>query len=286
LTQLAPDLATMRLYQEPELVRWVRAQVRAKFGAEGELNEAALFPVDQHHYDPPRSLSLVFETMKDGMQPTGRILNIGGGMGGPVRYLASTHSVPAVSVEVQGALHRLGEELTRRTRLEKVVTHVEGDFLARGALLASLGPFSAILSWLTLLHFRAQDRRRVFQESLELLRPGGYFWAEDWARPSGAPLDEVTRSIVEDQVHGFDIWSVQEYEDELRGAGFELVKVDDVKDEWRDWTAWRLAQWDAKPEAINGDETWRSLRQFYALVADLYKDRKMGGVRLLAKKKE
>src|SRR5277367_6364326 len=96
-------------------------------GAGDPIRPEQLFALDQWHYhgtDAVRAASV-----RLGLGPASRVLDIGAGIGGPARYLAHTTGCHVTAIELQPELHAIGVDLTGRCGLADRVTHLCGDAL-------------------------------------------------------------------------------------------------------------------------------------------------------------
>lgn len=118
-----------------------------------------------------------------------------------------------------------------------------------------------------------------------MLKPGGYFYAEDFFELG--TLTENEKQILKRDVFCSYLPNLETYKEQLRQAGFELVKVDDVTGDWKDFTRARVEDFDARKEELVGihrEDTYKRLRYFYNVVKELYADGNLGGARFIARK--
>jgi len=165
----------MKLYNKPELVKYVRNNLISISKAAGPLDYVELLPFDQHHYNGIEIVDLCAQ--KCGITKESKIINIGSGLGGPARYLAGKIGCQVLAVELQEELHRTSKELTERCNLHHLVHHMSGDILQVGQHIKE-NSYDAIVSWLTVLHIPNRDN--LFKLCYDLLKPGGIFLAEDF----------------------------------------------------------------------------------------------------------
>ena len=135
-----------------------------------ELNNIEFF--DQLHYHGTKAVDISINKL--GINSSMSILEIGSGIGGPARYIASKTGAIVTALELQPDQHKLASDLTRRCNLSEKVIHVCGDFLTYEWYGQK---FDAIVSWLALYHI--EDHDTLLKKSFELLNPNGFFYAED-----------------------------------------------------------------------------------------------------------
>ena len=58
-----------------------------------------------------------------------KVLDVGSGLGGQARFIASETNCHVTAIELQTALHQAALDLTQRCQLADKVKQVEGDFL-------------------------------------------------------------------------------------------------------------------------------------------------------------
>jgi cyclopropane fatty-acyl-phospholipid synthase-like methyltransferase len=270
------DMTSMKLYDRVERIH---AELR-ELGVpdDAPLTAAQLAPFDQYHYLGTDAVDLAATSL--GLAPASRVLEIGSGIGGPARHLASTVGCHVVALELQPELSTLAEGLTARCGLDHLVRHVSGDVLDGAP--PPLG-YDALLSILCVLHI--SDRARLFARCREALRPGGRIYLEDFSKlrePTAAQW-EVLRIKVQCPY----LPTPPEYVDQLVAAGFVDVALADVSEAWMAFTADRLTAFRAEStrnRRVHGDDVVDGLDDFYATVAGLYAEGVLGGALVSARR--
>lgn len=92
------------------------------------LTSDVLAPVDEFHIGGRSETS--WAASKLGLGPGGRVLDVGCGIGGTARYLASTYGVRATGVDLTPEYVSVATELTRRTGMDDRVQFVCASALA------------------------------------------------------------------------------------------------------------------------------------------------------------
>ncbi|MGI9303535.1 MAG: SAM-dependent methyltransferase, partial [Gammaproteobacteria bacterium] len=156
-------IASIKLYHQVQRV--FNELETLGLGPGDPIKVEQLTPFDQYHYlgteavdEATRGLDIV-ESM--------RVLEVGGGIGGPARHLAHTTGCHMTVMELQLELNDTARELTRRCGLAEKIDHVCGDILK--------GPpgdaqFDALVSWLTFLHI--PQRETLYAQCYKALAPG------------------------------------------------------------------------------------------------------------------
>ncbi len=188
-------IKTMKLYSGPT------AKIMNEL-SEGGLNEGKLKP-DQlysmdmmNYYGSSAILEFTKVHFSKGTEKPIKVLDIGSGLGGPARVMASSGASRVVGIEMQPDISALAEDLTQRCDLAGVVKHVAGDFLvdavdADGKMTTDdpTPSFTHCTSWLVYLHI--SDKKTLFSRIAGSLLPGGIFYAEDFFKKESFKQDEI-----------------------------------------------------------------------------------------------
>jgi ubiquinone/menaquinone biosynthesis C-methylase UbiE len=113
-----------------------------------------------------------------------RVLDVGGGLGGPARTLAAAHGCQVTVLDVTPSYVRAGELLTERLGLGGRVGHRIGDALD---LPFPDGAFDIV--WTQNSGMNIADKERLYAGFHRVLRPGGMLaFQEPMAGPTGPPI--------------------------------------------------------------------------------------------------
>ncbi len=273
---MSGDIKSMKLYTA---VDRIYAELEARgYDRAAPLNVSELSQFDQLHYFGTEAVDEAVSTC--GISAGSRVLDIGSGFGGPARYLAQSTGAQVEAVELQADMNATAQDLTDRCGLTGRVVHTEGDILT--APLEAAG-FDAAVSWLALYHIPARDP--LFPRLHDALRPGGSLYVEDlYCR---AALTEDEAATMRDKLFSNTLPTRDGYIAELERGGFRDIRFDDMTGKWAAFTRDRLSAFRAgRSEYIarHSEATYDSLEAFYACIAGLLADGRVGGVRLSARR--
>ena len=146
---------------------------------------------------------------REGGSRSRRVLDVGGGLGGPARTLAAHYGCVVTALDLTRSYVEVAAELTRRVGLADRVTHLVGDALD---LPFDDGSFDIV--WTQNSGMNIADKRRLYAGFHRVLRPGGtlafqepmagelqplqypVMWADTASTSHLVPPDEI-RAILE-----------------------------------------------------------------------------------------
>jgi SAM-dependent methyltransferase len=186
-----------------------------------------LAPLDQFHGGgKPATVRLA---KLAGLRPDTRVLDVGGGFGGPARTLAAEFGCRVTSIDLTETYVRAAQMLTERLGLGDRVSHRVGNALAL--------PFEAAafdVVWTQNSGMNIEDKRALYAGFHRALRPGGLLAIQEpmagpidppiyplmWARDPGAsflrrPAEML--ALIEDA--GFTIRAWEDVTAEVAGSG-------------------------------------------------------------------
>ncbi len=277
------DIKKVRLYRgSRSLIRNLHTALERAGLHQGPVNPSKLAPFDQrHHYG---GVEAVQEAMQlCGMTKGLKVINIGSGLGGPSRLMATELAdAQVLAIELQHDLHSTAQTLTDRCNLGNRVTHLAGDFLEVGKFLAP-GNHDAIVSWLTVLHFA--DRVACFSRCYNLLKPGGSMFIADLCAVGSLSVKE--RHDMRNEVYCHHLATSDVLVTELESVGFRVTERIDKTSAWRDIVNARCVSWDSSKNQLSrelGEEGYCELKRFYDMIRDMFLGGNVGGVVLVVTK--
>jgi SAM-dependent methyltransferase len=162
------------------------------------------------------------------LKPGTRLLDVGGGLGGPARTLAGQFGCRVTLVDLTESYVRTGAALTARLGLGDRVTHRVGDALA-----LDVGEEFDVL-WTQNSGMNITDKERLYSGFARVLRPGGLLVMQEpmagpvqpavfpvmWARDASMSFlraPDAMRALIE--AAGFQVRAWDDVTDEVAGPG-------------------------------------------------------------------
>lgn len=270
------NIKTMKLYHQVERV--FNELTALGIGERDSLDVGTLCRYDQYHYLGTQAVDEAIAGL--GIDSAMRVLEVGGGIGGPARYLAHASGCRVTALELQPDLNRVAAQLTGRCGLDGRVSHVCGDILQGGP---AGEQYDALVSWLTFLHI--PQRQALYARCFEAMKPGGGIYVEDYFE-RGA-LTPAEREALSREVYCNHVPSLRAYREELERAGFVEIHLHDLSDEWTRFVEERLKQFTDNRErntVLHGEELVAGLGQFYSTIVSLFRAGNLGGIAFVARK--
>jgi len=152
--------------------------------------------------------------------PNSRVIDVGAGYGGSVRYLARTYGCPCVALNLSEVENERDHAKNREQRLDHLIDVVDGDFTD---IPYADGSFDIVWSQDSFLH--SGDRTRVLAEVTRVLRSGGEFIFTDPMQTDNCP-EGVLQPILE-RIHLDSLGSPGFYREQARKLGLEELAFDE-----------------------------------------------------------
>src|SRR5690348_7625058 len=123
-----------------------------------------------------------------GLAPGMRVLDVGGGFGGPARTLAVEFGCHVTVLDATESYVRTGAALTARLGLGDRVTHEVGDALA---LDATRGSYDVV--WTQNSGMNIADKQRLYTALARVLRPSGVLALQE---PMAGPVQPIIYPVM------------------------------------------------------------------------------------------
>jgi SAM-dependent methyltransferase len=156
-----------------------------------------------------------------GLAPGMRVLDVGGGIGGPARTLAAEFGCRVTVIDLTESYVRAGAALTARLGLGDRVTHRAGDALA---LDVGAGVFDVV--WSQNSGMNIPEKERLYAGFARALRPGGLLALQE---PMAGPVQPVVFPVMWAREAGSSfLRAPAEMRRVIEAAGFSARAWDDV----------------------------------------------------------
>jgi SAM-dependent methyltransferase len=228
-------------YALPDLGRRILDGLRAA-GADPEaptLDDLA--PVDHLH---TRGLAATRELIGlGGLGEGDEVLDLGGGIGGGARLLASQAGCRVTVVDLSEAFVEVGRDLTRRAGLADRVEFLVGDALSPPV---PDGAFDAV--WTQHASMNIADKERMYAEARRALRPGGTLAIHEVTAGPGGPV-HLPVPWARDPAHSH-LWPAEDVREMIAGLGFGEVAWEDGSTASLEFNRARVAAAAAGPQPL------------------------------------
>lgn len=217
-------------YGENDLVARIGAALRSAGLGDGPLSSEALAPLDQFH---TRGLAATAELAKAaGIAAGMRVLDIGSGLGGPSRYLATTYGCEVHGIDLSPGFVAAAQYLAERSGVAGKVSYE-----CANALALPYDDESFDVAWTQHVAMNIADRDRLYAEVHRVLRKGGRLAAYDVVAGNGEPL-HFPVPWSREPATSF-LLTPDAMRAVLERAGFDVVDWTDRTQAARDWFAER-----------------------------------------------
>jgi SAM-dependent methyltransferase len=161
------------------------------------------------------------DSLRLGLAPERRLLDLGCGPCGPLTYIMKSVGCFGIGVELSAAALAAGRRRAAALGVDERLTLQEADLDA--PLAVAGGAIDAVISLDVVLHLR--DRMRLFREIAHLLMPAGKFLFTDAGVVTGALSSE---EVALRSMHGFTQFCPTGFNERALGqAGLALLEVED-----------------------------------------------------------
>src|SRR3984893_17506211 len=170
-----------------------------------------------------------------GLDGSERVLDVGSGIGGPSRFLASRYGCQVTGIDLTAEFCRVAEMLTRLTGLTGRVAYRQGN-----ALDLPFEDMSFDVVWSQNASMNIADRDRLYAEMYRVLKAGGRLALQEVvAGPGGEPHDPAPWAP-EPRIRF--LLAAESTRAKLEAAGFRVVT-------WQDTTTTSSRSW---TQAVEG----------------------------------
>ena len=188
----------------------------------------ALAPYDQFHGRGIEATKEMADLMP--VRATDRVLDIGSGIGGPARYVATHFGCRVTGIDLTPEFGDIARRLTRRLDLQDRVDFATGDALAMPFPDASFdGAYSMNVS------MNIADKGALYREIRRVLKPGGWLLLSELAQGEAGEVDYPTPWAM--SAAASFLSTPQETRQGLEEAGYDVVRFESTLEEALDFAA-------------------------------------------------
>jgi ubiquinone/menaquinone biosynthesis C-methylase UbiE len=226
------------------------------------ITPAALAPADEFHTGGLRATRDLARLA--GIGPGAHVLDIGSGIGGPARILASEFGCRVTGIDLTHEFVRSAAVLTERCGLADRVTFQEGN-----ALNMPFADQTFDVAWTQHVVMNIEDRAGLYREARRVLEPGGILAFFDILRGNDGDLDYPLPWANEASINF--LYTPHETRAFLKAAGFEEQLWIDASAEYRPVLEGQAVAQTSSPlnlRVVLGDEMPEKIRHVGAAGAD------------------
>ncbi|OWU69525.1 class I SAM-dependent methyltransferase [Marinibacterium profundimaris] len=174
----------------------------------------ALAPVDEFHIGGRLATAPFVQSLN--LSPESRVVDLGCGLGGPARFVASVTGAHVTGVDLTAEFVETGRHLTEWTGLSDRVRLVEGSVLD---LPLDTGSMDA--AYMIHVGMNIADKTGLAREAKRVLKPGGIFAIYDVMQVGEGQMDYPAPWASSSDLSA--LASPQTYEAALKSVGFEVT---------------------------------------------------------------
>jgi sterol 24-C-methyltransferase len=162
-----------------------------------------------------------------GLKPGMKVLDVGCGVGGPMRAIARFSGATIVGVNNNDYQIQRGTKQNQDAHLSSLCSFLKADFMK---LPVPDKSFDGVYAIEATCH--APDKTSLFKELYRVMKPGtefaGYEWCLTDRYNAGNPEHRAIKKGIEEGDALPDIWTMPDVLSSLKSAGFEIVRSADL----------------------------------------------------------
>ncbi len=163
------------------------------------------------------------------LKPGSSVLDLGSGLGGSARFLASACSVAVTAVELCPELNEAANRITRQLDLEDKIDHLCMDITAP----CDLKTDGFDLVWIQHVDMQVANKPELYARAAEHLAKRGRVVWHDWLAGSGGPVIWPLFWSADGEISF--LADREEFTDLLKSAGLEITRLEPIPDLTSSW---------------------------------------------------
>ncbi len=170
--------------------------------------------------------------------------------------------------------------MTKITGLSKSVKFINGDFIDvkyKGT------KFTHAISFLTLLHI--QNKEKALSNIFSSLKKNGLLYIDDYYLLKS--IDYSTQYKILHTISCPRLYLLKDFTKAILDCGFDIIEINDMTSNWKKLASdryWKLRDEYIKYSNIFGKNIVESYSSFCEGVSDLYTNKIIGGINIIARK--
>ncbi len=258
-------------------------EILAKLAARGAnlaaLTQDELKDFDQDHYGGVDVVDAL--AARAGIVREHHVLDVCSGMGGPARWLAHRIGCRVTGLDFTRSRVDAARRLTQRVGLDSLVDFVHGDATKMPLPDCS---YDRVISQEAWLHI--PDKAALIAQCARVVKPNGVLAFTDVVLRVALTNAEESRMASEMQAPG--IAPVSNYLELLARSGFSVESNEDLSTFWTDVLVKRLEMYRGLRDttiAKFGEARFQEWDSMYSFLSDCFVTGKLGGARIVARKR-
>lgn len=174
------------------------------------------------------------------LDSTKKVLDVGCGIGGPMRHVARATGAHVLGVNINEHQIKVGTALNNKTDLEHLTDFVQCDFMDMSVL--EPNSFDAAYAIESTAH--APDKLRAYEQIFRVLKPGAFFWGQETIKTESYQAQNTEHQQIKNRLMNTmalcELYSIEEVRDALERVGFTVFECEDLGQPSPDSVPWYM----------------------------------------------